>query len=141
MLRQLELAQHYQTLLNLYCNKLRIKKVRICKRRHDLVHDEGNSLKVNSRYAFFDSVNKRSFLYHYINMAFFKAQQFELHQSPSPLYQINRADVLCIVFFKKKLVENQLQRVNPYNLTKPLLKSKKLFIIHTTHYTVYTAQI
>ena len=71
MLRQLELAQHYQTLLNLYCNKLRIKKVRICKRRHDLVHDEGNFLKVISRYAFwclFDSEKSGPFLSLFIHI-------------------------------------------------------------------------
>lgn len=42
MFRQLSLAKHYQTLLNCYCNNLRIKSVRICrKRRHDLVINQG----------------------------------------------------------------------------------------------------
>ena len=43
MLRQLDVANHYQVLLRFYYDKLNIKQHRkqICRKRHDLVHDQG----------------------------------------------------------------------------------------------------
>ena len=45
MLRQLDVAYHYQALLRFYCDKLSInqRKKQVCrKKRHDLLHDKGN---------------------------------------------------------------------------------------------------
>ena len=43
MLRQLDVANHYQVLLRFYYDKLNIKQHRkqICRKRHDLVHNQG----------------------------------------------------------------------------------------------------